>query len=304
MTAAALAATAAPASAATKPVRIDVQRSGGPVSAAPLLRSATATLDLSGKAQPRTTIHLSARCLARLCTATTTANRKGRWRTQLSVITRRTATSVRVDALYPVPASPQLGDWLDVELSPATSPRALAPQNQPSPDFAMFGDSLAEGTARYMPALLPDFRVTTTARIGRPLLEGMNLFEATPLPRGHPLVLAFSLFTNDHPLNATYLEQAVRRSVERAGSDGCVIWATIVRPKQGAYSYKPVNALLERLNRELADHMELVPWARAVRSHPRWLARRDRVHATPAGYEARAQLYAQAARRCAEQLTR
>jgi hypothetical protein len=83
-----------------------------------------------------------------------------------------------------------------------------------------------------------------------------------------------------------------------------VIWATIVRPRQGRHSYAPVNRLLTRLRRELADRMQLVPWARAVKAHPRWLARRDRVHATAEGYRARAQLYAQAARRCAAKLTR
>lgn len=295
---------ATPASAAVKPVRIDVERSGGPIASAPLLRSATATLDVRGKAQPRTTVQLAAKCLSRVCTTTTTTDRKGRWRTQLTVVTKRGATTARVEAVYPAPASPATGDWLDVELTPPTAPQALAPRTQPSPDFAMFGDSLAEGTAPYMPGLLPDFRVTTTARVGRPLAEGMNLFEATPLPTGRPLVLAFSLFTNDHPLNAAYLEQAVRRSVERAGSGGCAIWATIVRPKQGGYSYAAVNKLLERLQTELQDHMELVPWAKAVKQHPRWLAERDRVHGTTEGYQARARLYADAARRCAAKLTR
>jgi lysophospholipase L1-like esterase len=78
---------------------------------------------------------------------------------------------------------------------------------------------------------------------------------------------------------------------------GCVVWATIVRPPQGGRSYDAANAALARLAAANPSVMRLVPWAQQVAAHPEWLAR-DGVHATAAGYTARAQMYASAARTC------
>ncbi len=132
---------------------------------------------------------------------------------------------------------------------------------------------------------------------GRFLAQGMGVLRDTPLPP-RP-ILAFSLFTNDDPRNLPALEAAVRQSVARAGPRGCAVWATIRRPRRGGASYAGANALLERLAAEpvMAGRLQLVPWA-GYTQHRRRLVGRDGVHATPAGYLARARLYAQAARRC------
>jgi hypothetical protein len=111
-------------------------------------------------------------------------------------------------------------------------------------------------------------------------------------------VLAFSLFTNDGPGNLGALEAAVRRSVARQGRTGCAVWATIVRPPLNGVSYAGANRLLASLAREHPGRLILADWARAVASHPEWLAG-DGVHATPAGYAGRARLFADAARACA-----
>jgi hypothetical protein len=112
-----------------------------------------------------------------------------------------------------------------------------------------------------------------------------------------PPVLAVSLFTNDAPTSVTALEDAVRETIAMQSGHGCVIWATIVRPPVGGRSYDAANAALGRLADANPTVMRLVPWAQQVAAHPAWLAG-DGVHGTPAGYTARAQLYAAAARSC------
>jgi hypothetical protein len=145
--------------------------------------------------------------------------------------------------------------------------------------------------------------VRTDGRISRPLGEGMEILAATELPpgeQGRHTVLAFSLFTNDSPAIAGQLELAVRTSVSRLGPGGCAIWATISRPPFAGMTYRAVNARLRALAAapELAGRLIVVPWAERVADHPSWKAS-DHVHATPAGYAARARMYADAARRCA-----
>jgi lysophospholipase L1-like esterase len=111
---------------------------------------------------------------------------------------------------------------------------------------------------------------------------------------------AYSLFTNDDPLRIEQLDAAVRDSVAALGPHGCAVWATIVRPKVGGRTYAAVNARLRALALDpaLSGRLLIADWARAVQSHRRaWLAK-DRVHATPAGYLARAQLYADALNSC------
>ena len=287
--AAAAAAGLAPALAATADARPLTVAPPKAVQAAPLLTSSSAVLALSGRATAGTTIALQAPCRSAVCTTTTAADRRGRWKAALSVVTTRTTTAV--------PVTVNGTRTVTVKVRPAQAPLALAPTTSPSPQLAMIGDSLAEGTAFALPGLLGEFRVSTSSRVSRPLAEGMQLFAATPLPADGPLVVAFSLFTNDHPLNAPLLEAAVRASAARVAGRGCVLWATIVRPPQGRASYAPVNRMLERLGREI-EGLAIVPWARQVARHPGWVRRGDRVHGTPTGYQRRAELYADAARQC------
>jgi hypothetical protein len=178
------------------------------------------------------------------------------------------------------------------ERAPYTGPRTLI----------VIGDSLAVGMAPQLAGDLRDWTVHTDARIGRPLAEGMRILARTTLPPGEAgshTVLALSLFTNDSPTSVDALEAAVRASVERVGAHGCAIWATISRPPFNGVSYHAANARLERLASDpsLSGRMLLVPWAGVVAAHPE-IVGPDHVHATPQGYQVRAQLYAQAAQSC------
>ena len=105
-----------------------------------------------------------------------------------------------------------------------------------------------------------------------------------------------SLFTNDDPTHTDALEAAVRRTLALVGSRGCVIWATIARPPVNGVSYRAANTLLERLAAS-NPALVIVPWAEQVAANPA-LVGADGVHPTPAGYQLRARLYAQATQAC------
>ena len=185
------------------------------------------------------------------------------------------------------PTTPPLPEIPNATPTPAPS---TTPSTTSGASVLLIGDSLGLGIQPYLSGLLPGWSVTSDSRTGRPLAEGLERWRAE---RGGAAVNAFSLFTNDSPAGTAALESAVR---ETAGA-GCAVWATIVRPPVGGTSYARANALLQRLAQELPGHLVLVPWAAAVADHPEYLGP-DGVHATAAGYRARAQLYAQAIQAC------
>jgi hypothetical protein len=195
-------------------------------------------------------------------------------------------------APVPVPVPPEAIPEIP-EVPPAPLPIPDGPVTAGGP-VVMIGDSLAQGTEPLLGPLMGT-TVTTDARRGRPLAEGMSVLNRMSLPDG-PKILAFSLFTNDSPSNTAALESAVRASVARAGKGGCAIWATIARPPVRGVSYAAANATLNRLQSELGG-LRVVPWAETVAADP-GLVGRDRVHGTAAGYRKRAELYAQAAGSC------
>lgn len=162
------------------------------------------------------------------------------------------------------------------EDSPPAEPRSVV----------VIGDSLAEGTAPLLPRLLAGWEVRQDHQRGRPLAVGMQVLEATELRPG--AVLAFSLFTNDEPDRVDALEAAVRGAARRA----CSVWATVVHPRD----FGAANARLRALDREL-DEVVVVDWAQTVAQRPE-LVVADGVHSTDEGYRVRAQLYADAIRRC------
>ena len=197
-------------------------------------------------------------------------------------------------APVPVPVPPEAVPELP-EVPPAPLPIPAGPTNGGvAGPVVMIGDSLAEGTEPLLGPLLGT-NVTTDARRGRPLAEGMAVLNRLSLPDG-PKTLAFSLFTNDSPSNVAALESAVRTSVARTGKGGCAIWATIARPAVRGVSYAAANARLNALGAELG-RLRVVPWAETVAADPGLLGR-DRVHGTATGYRKRAELYAQAAASC------
>jgi hypothetical protein len=186
--------------------------------------------------------------------------------------------------------------------SPAPSaPAQTQPQPSPAPGASrgtliLVGDSLAVGIRSLLPGALPGWQVTVDGRVSRPLAEGMSVLADTPVPADGSTVLAVSLFTNDDPTHTSQLQSAVSRTLSRVGPNGCVVWATIARPPLNGVTYDAANSLLRRMAR--ADsRLKLVPWAEQTAAQPSLLGP-DGVHPTPAGYQLRARLYAQAARSC------
>lgn len=160
----------------------------------------------------------------------------------------------------------------------------------------VIGDSLAVGTQALLPAALPGWSVSTDARKGRPLAEGMQVLSGADVPQGS--VLVFSLFTNDTPSATGALESALRAAAVKVGPQGCQVWATIARPVPSGGG-EPANQILRDLDGGQVSGTRVVvaDWAELI-AQQRALLAPDKVHGTPAGYQARARLYADAVRRC------
>lgn len=255
-------------------------------------------LTVSGKATADLTVLLTAGCFKPGCQTIARAGANGRWRATLRAFAKRTtieasdagaAITDRVRIRVKTPVA-RIRHESEAEVEPVATAR-------PRPTrVVMVGDSLAAGTRTLLPALLPGYRVVTDARIGRALYEGMRIIARQDVS-SQPTVLAVSLFTNDSPDNVAALEDAVRATVGAVGENGCAVWATIARPPQRGISYRAANARLAALESELSPHLILVPWAEQVSAEPGLLVA-DHVHGTPAGYQARAALYAQAIESC------
>jgi hypothetical protein len=210
---------------------------------------------------------------------------------------RAAARQVRATATPRVKRSQPSPTRTPEPAQPAASatPAPTAPPTTAVRRFVLVGDSLAEGIEPLMAAQLPGWVVRSDALTSRPLAVGMRIVAGLDLSTR--TVLAISLFTNDDPRSVGALEAAVRTSVQRVGPHGCAIWATIVRPPYNGVSYNGANVRLMALQRALGGRLLIVPWAQQVARHPQLIGG-DGVHGTPAGYRARAQMYAQAARAC------
>jgi hypothetical protein len=184
---------------------------------------------------------------------------------------------------------------------PAPGQTAPAPAAAPPPrgraGLLLIGDSLAVAVAPILPGLMPNWHVAVDGLGGRPLVAGMDVLNKTTVPKDGSVVLAFSLYTNDDPRNIPALRAAVRTSLQRVGPSGCVVWATIARAPIAGHGYEAANAALRRMARANPRRMELVDWAAQVRVEPTILGP-DAIHPNPTGAAIRAQMYADAARRC------
>ncbi len=320
------------------PLTVTTPRSGRLLRAHAVGAQLYATLDVSGRADPRQTLYTQASCSRSSCQRLAASNAHGRWTTRSLVVVPIDAPQLSITVGYTDPASGQDPQTLHVTLRAAhdTTPVSdhtpvpphvpLPPLHSPTPTpivttpattggtpaavvpatpatgsgrpLVMIGDSLAVGTRDALAADLPGWGVTTSARTGRPLSEGMAILARTKVsdPR---TILAFSLFTNDAPTNTAALRSAVLSSLGKLGDHGCAIWATIQRPPWGGTGYAAANGVLRDLATTpgLQGRLLIVPWSQQVRAHPEWMAG-DHVHATGAGYAARAQMYANAARSC------
>ncbi|MEY2534406.1 MAG: hypothetical protein QOF29_2316 [bacterium] len=249
----------------------------------------TAGYATASASDPSARVRVSVRAPKRSATA---ARRESRRSTEQGPRSPRTspAPAPRTSPRSPGPAAP----------APAPSPPATSPPARGTGSerraLVLVGDSLAVGVRSLLAPLLPGWQVRVDGRTGRPLAEGMGIVAGTPLPSDGSTVLAISLFTNDDPTETRELEAAVRASLARAGSNGCVLWATIVRPPLNGVGYQAANSLLRRLAED-DERLRIVPWAEEVAARPSLLGG-DGIHATPQGYQARAQLYARSAQSC------
>ena len=162
-------------------------------------------------------------------------------------------------------------------------------------DVLVVGDSLGVGTTPHLRAQLDGVRVDGDSRIGRPSPEGVRVL--ADRIRGAHEVVVFDLGTNDDPgrpqVLATDLAAARRIAGER-----CMVVATLNRPPLNGVPVDRLNEVVERFAAG-DERVEVVDWQGVVAAEPALLAA-DRVHATPAGYAARGELFADAVRQCLE----
>jgi hypothetical protein len=156
------------------------------------------------------------------------------------------------------------------------------------------GDSLAVGTAPYLPRALRRWRVTQSTAISRHAFEGASIMRA--YGRRLPRVIHVSLGTNDDPRSISGFRAAIREVMAVAGPRRCVVWANIVRPPVAGASYAGYNRVLRQESKP-RENLRVVDWARMVRQNPGWLAG-DGVHVTATGYQYRASRVAESVRRC------
>lgn len=289
-----------------------------------------AVIRVTGRAAPGQQLSVLGSCGGYSCDGITFADSSGRFRTRVQLVTpSKKRKAVTLTVRYADERSGEQPAAVGVKLRKATAPTQASPEKEAPPtttstgtggqaapstggsvapyagprSMIVIGDSLAVGMAGSLRSLVPsDWDLAVDGRTGRPTQEGMQILAETPLPsgtEGSHAILAFSLGTNDSPDTVDAFEAAVRESMGYLGAHGCVLWATIARPPLNGISYKAMNQRLEALalEPELYGRLLVVEWKREYDRHKGW-RREDGVHATPAGYAGRAQLYAQAAAGC------
>jgi len=156
------------------------------------------------------------------------------------------------------------------------------------------GDSLAVGTAPYLPHALRRWSVTQSTAISRHAFDGPAVMRA--FGRSLPRVIHISLGTNDDPRQVSTFRSAIRAVMHVAGPRRCVVWANIVRPPVAGASYAGFNRALAQESKP-RKNLRVVNWARMVHQNPGWLAG-DGVHVTASAYQVRASAVARSVRRC------
>ena len=156
------------------------------------------------------------------------------------------------------------------------------------------GDSLAVGTAPYLPRELGRWKVIQSTSVSRHAYEGAGVMRA--FGRRLPRVIHISLGTNDDPRSVDAFRSGIRDVMAVAGPGRCVVWANIVRPAVAGASYAGYNRALAR-EASRRENLRIVNWVGMVREHPEWVGP-DGVHVDAKGYVARAKAVARAVKRC------
>src|SRR4051794_28526206 len=165
-----------------------------------------------------------------------------------------------------------------------------------APSLLHVGDSLAVGSDPPLRALLPGWSIKTDALTSRPTALGVAIIDRQP---SLPANLVVELGTNDSPDQAATFASYVRRVLALAGSRRCVVWVNIHRPPYHGISYAGFNRVLDDIAAS-SPNLAVVDWNGMVGSGQAQVAP-DGVHATPAGYRARAAAIAQALEGCSSQ---
>ena len=152
------------------------------------------------------------------------------------------------------------------------------------------GDSLSVGAAPFLAQHLRGYRIEGRRRVGLRSPEAAQLVGGSRVPL--PRVLVVSAGTNDDPREVSAFAESVSAVLASAGRARCVVWPTIVRPPISGFTYARLNQALARAAAR-RPNLVLVDWVGMVRRHPAWL-RGDGVHASSAGYRARARAIAKA----------
>lgn len=157
-----------------------------------------------------------------------------------------------------------------------------------------YGDSLAVGTAIFLPRFLSGWSLQQSYDVSRHADEAPADLPAfgPALPR----VIVVSLGANDAPAARAWFSRQVRAVVRVAGPQRCVIWSTVLRPPYEGVSYDGFNNILRRLARR-SRSLHVFDWVALARAHPQWLGP-DGVHPTMTGYRTRAVAIAKLVKSC------
>lgn len=169
-------------------------------------------------------------------------------------------------------------------MSAAPAPAAISAAPARTGSVFVEGDSLTVGSSSAIRLNLRSVfrRVTVDAQVGRNTPTGIARLRAAR----HARVWVVALGTNDAP-NPGAMRRHVRTVLKRAGHRQ-VLWVSVWRSP----AYRKVNRMLTSLESREA-RLTVLRWDRFIRKHPRLLAA-DGVHLTPAGYQVRGRLIADA----------
>ncbi len=171
-------------------------------------------------------------------------------------------------------------------LATTTGPAGVSAAPAPRGLLFVQGDSLTVGSeSAIKSSLRGDFRrIKVDAQVGRNTPTGISRMAAGRKAKAWVVALG----TNDAPDRRTmkgHVKTVLRRAGERP-----VLWVSVWRSP----AYGKVNRMLSRLDRKYTQ-LSVLRWDVFIKDHPRLLAS-DRIHLTPAGYEVRGRMIADAVR--------
>ena len=158
-------------------------------------------------------------------------------------------------------------------------------------EASLVGDSLNLGVEPYLRVELRRWLIVADDELGRPTADRRRALKAKGASLAPYVVI--SLGTNDPVDTVDAFRASVAEVLRLAGPSRCVVWVTIHRDGD---AYEPFNEVL-RAEASGNRNLRLVEWTSMIRAHPDFLAA-DGIHATPAGYQARARAIVDALRAC------